>query len=1278
MRNQPLDSLFQERQESFLASLRSVITAMGNDEYMRQMFDDKLSVLYVPDRVCEIVRSILNDEREKYISVVFSKLNAIELCFGEKRSQRLEEVGMQLSDLYLLPIQDINRKRMLMGKVAQLARELMGDLIKHKELPGSVNPAVIDQLRTDTEREVTRLKHYLKKMQTIMSKTFRDGKAEISRNIRESQSRLKSKIHEQQRTIDDLRKQLKDRNEKHEQNMSQLKKRNDELQTSLSKSTSSYRQKHQKAKQIVAKLSTELSNTQKELEQAQSKIKEMHQDNDQLKSTVKKLSDNSQEERLTQSLREISQLKSENERLHALEDEIAALKAQNAELTREMQEKEKTRLMETKSAEGKIGQLTNDLKQAQTENVKLKEALRKIPVNTGKVQSLMRENKELLDRLNSREELLKASNSESQRLKDELQKMEKINEEQAASVESLADKNEQLMSELREIRHQRRPGSQQTEVTFSSECSMDASYASQYQPRDELKAANETIARLRQTISEKDEVIRQSEHAISQLASDIQDASGSQRSLLVERENYEALKIEYESLQEHCALIQEGLERAREEITRLTQANADLYKYKTENEVLQSSSKDIAKELRATKQRLSRSEHEVRKTPAQRKLSEQARDMSKELRDINARISRVVAHASKSYNVTSLEDIPRVLSDAKQDVHKVNAVISKIRTTLDLKADEDVLAAVRRLKQNMNGSEGRLKEVEGCFGVESFQELTKAVADMKSQLSELRSREQRLCELVGANNSTQLLKEVRQISDTIRRMRNVCDQLKIEDESLITEKVRDLAELQSVLGQNIGSGNTETVKKFVRRHTEIENRQMLFMKILGITSERDLEPVLRELVERDNEFINLQKSLGLEENPDKLNVLITSDSVCTELCRLLNVSSYEDIPEAVHELQNSNTEMCDLEDHMMIALAVVTPESIVPKLEELHSRVYIQRDIIQNVCDEIQVKNESEISDKLQSLVSESKDMAVLKQMVGTRNIVECIRELDNHCSRFEELLDEIRTKLQVHDDKAIIGAIQKLLNSEADLETIEKLIPAKFANGKLLNRVKNVLNYVSSCEAQASEIEKSLNCEGFEGIKESIAKIKSDLAATSVLFSKVMSFLTSSDMQITFPIDDAVACRLNQIIEECIANGRAQNSQMKSLMNKASNFGYRGKEISEAVDTIVAACSEDQRRDMQQKMDDELMEIRAVNERLRNSFARTYTPRRENRQNVEEGQETMVTPKSEVKEVQDNVDDDFDIVEAVNKRRLESERLIALQRKQREALIQYACRSDE
>ena len=1256
--------------------MRSVITAMGNDEYMRQMFDDKLSVLYVPDRVCEIVRSILNDEREKYISVVFSKLNAIELCFGEKRSQRLEEVGMQLSDLYLLPIQDVNRKRMLMGKVAQLARELMGDLIKHKELPGSVNPAVIDQLRTDTEREVTRLKHYLKKMQTIMSKTFRDGKAEISRNINESQSRLRSKIHEQQRTIDDLRRQLKDRNEKHEQNMSQLKKRNDELETSLSKSTSSYRQKHQKAKQIVAKLSTELSNTQKELEQAQSKIKQMQQDNEQLKSTVKKLSDNSQEERLTQSLREISQLKSENERLHALEEEIAALKTHNAELTREMQEKEKTQLMETKSAEGKLGQLTNDLKQAQTENLKLKEALRKIPVNTGKVQSLMRENKELLDRLNSREELLKASNSESQRLKDELQKMEKINEEQAASVESLADKNEQLMSELREICHQRRPGSQQTEVTFSSECSMDTSYVTQ--SRDELKAANETIARLRQTISEKDEVIRQSEHAISQLASDIQDASGSQRSLLVERENYEALKIEHESLQEHCALIQEGLERAREEITRLTQANADLYKYKTENEVLQSSSKDIAKELRATKQRLSRTEHEVRKTPAQRKLSEQARDMSKELRDINARISRVVAYASKSYNVKSLEDIPRVLSDAKQDVHKVNTVIAKIRTMLDLKADEDVLAAVRRLKQNTNSSEGRLKEVEGCFGVESFQELTKAVAEMKSQLSELRSREQRLCELVGTNNPTQLLKEIRQISDTIRRMRNVCDQLKIEDESLITEKVRDLAELQAVLGQNIGSGNTETVKKFVRRHTEIESRQKVFMKILGITSEQDLEPVLRELVERDNEYLNLQKSLGLEENPDKLNVLVTSDSVCTELCRLLNVSSYEDIPEAVHDLQNSNTEMCDLEDHMMIALAVVTPESIVPKLEELHSRVYVQRDIIQNVCDEIHAKNESEISDKLQDLISDSKDMAVLKQMVGTRNIVECIRELDNHCSHFEELLDEIRTKLQVQDDKGIIGAIQKLLNSEADLETIEKLIPAKFANGNLLNRIKNVLNYLSSCEAHASEIEKSLNCEGFEGIKQSISKIKSDLAATSVLFSKVMSFLTSSDMQITFPIDDAVACRLNHIIEECIANGRAQNSQMKSLMTKASNFGYRGKEISEAVDTIVAACSEDQRRDMQQKMDDELTEIRAVNERLRNSFARTYTPRRENRQNVEESQESTVTPKSEVKEVRDNVDDDFDIVEAVNKRRLESERLIALQRKQREALIQYACRSDE
>ena len=1270
---------------------------------MRQMFDDKLTVLYVPDRVCEIVRSILHDEREKYISELFTKLNAIELCFGGTRSQRLEEVGTQLSDLYSLPIQDANRKKMLMGKVAQIAKELMGDLIRHKELPGSVKPAVIEQIKSDTEKEVSRIKHHVKKMQVLMSKSFQEVKTEVARKVGESQRKLRAKIREQQKVIDGLNEQLKQTNERNKQSVSELQRRNTELEASLSKSTANYQKKHQKAKEIVAQLSNELSNSGIKLAEAETRIKQTQDDNETLKAAIKKLSDNSQESRVNQLMEEIAALKSENQGLRSLEKEVAVVRAQNEELVRNLQEREQKMKAENLDIEKNrelIQRLDNDLKQARIENVKLKEELLKIPSSSGN-RRLMEESAHM----SSREEFLRTNNMEIQRLQRELQKLEQINEEQAASVEALADQNEQLRAELKSLqrvrRGQPRAGypSQQTELM----CTSDDLQSSIINGGDwSIEEANRTILKLKHRLLEQDQVIQHNNEMIAHLTNQIQEASGSQSSLRIERESKEKLKIEYESLQEHCTSIEEALSRARTEIARLTQDNTDLYKYKTENEVLQSSSKDIAKELKVTKQKLNKKEQELQAamTPSQRKLTDQVRDLSRELKDVNTRISRIIMQTGKSFKVETLDDIPKALSEAKQEVNRANMFIAKIRAVFQVKSDEELMATVKRVRQQHATFESCLKEIETTCGADSFQKIGKEVAELKSQLHEVRDREQRLCKMMDAENPAQLLKQVRKISATFKLVQEICAKLQVVDEAMITDRLNDLMQIQAFLCDYVGSTNMDSVKRYLTSHCiQMEDRQRRMMRLLSVASETDLEPALQDLMNKQHEYDEIYRSLSIEDDPSKLKQFVISDNICSELCKALGAECYDEIMDTVTELLASNHEMSDLEDHMMIALAVVSPESIVPKLEELHSRVYVQREVIQNICDELHVKNENEIQAKIEEIVQQNKDLVTMQDMTGTDNVVECLRDLDSNCSVFQGILTELCAKVSVRNYQEISTAVDRLLNQQSELMSLQKLIPSKFCGTDMRESITNLLACVSEHEQQMTEIEELLDCAGYASVKQRVTRIRDYLSTTSELFSKIMSYITSSEMRIVFPVDDTVALRLHRIIDEYITRNDHQKAQMQSVMDKAENFGYHGSHISEAVDTIVAVCNEGERKDMERKMNEEMVGIRAANERLRSHYEKTMDREEKSPGDTvhyssehEYSDDSATKPNGNGSYQSDSDDSDqkhesksvptsndtFDMIQAMNKRKLESARLMALQRRQREALFQYASRHEE
>ena len=62
-----LFSLFMERKDSFLQSLKRTLSVISSDEFLNKMFEDKLSSIYIPDRVIELIKTVIYD---KYCGIV--------------------------------------------------------------------------------------------------------------------------------------------------------------------------------------------------------------------------------------------------------------------------------------------------------------------------------------------------------------------------------------------------------------------------------------------------------------------------------------------------------------------------------------------------------------------------------------------------------------------------------------------------------------------------------------------------------------------------------------------------------------------------------------------------------------------------------------------------------------------------------------------------------------------------------------------------------------------------------------------------------------------------------------------------------------------------------------------------------------------------------------------------------------------------------------------------------------------------------------------------------
>ena len=214
--SEPLIDLFEERKNVFLESLERIITFTGSDRFIKQMFVDDNSSLYVPNRVCEIVYHVLRDDREKFVKMLMERIEAFEACFGTSRTRQIEEIGNRLIEMSshqsLVEAEQRNSIRILKEQLRALQAELEGvyspteetlsqmrdELVDMREMAAALVDLVqrmTDEMVSVKQRASESVKSLVERFEKVSAENERlKEQMETNSGERESKDRMKKKL----------------------------------------------------------------------------------------------------------------------------------------------------------------------------------------------------------------------------------------------------------------------------------------------------------------------------------------------------------------------------------------------------------------------------------------------------------------------------------------------------------------------------------------------------------------------------------------------------------------------------------------------------------------------------------------------------------------------------------------------------------------------------------------------------------------------------------------------------------------------------------------------------------------------------------------------------------------------------------------------------------------------------------------------------------------------------------------------------------------------------
>ena len=733
-----LSDLFEHRKKWFLHALSSAVENTTSDRFAKQMFQMENSMIYVPDRICEIVKQSIYDDRELYIDQLLNYISNNSESFNTDEIERLGGNLLKLSHeqiqkefehrekikrLSMKPAPR-NDKKFLLDVMNQLTvfnttvLSLGQDLKKLKrrysmfleKLKIEVSNFLSKKLKesetviTDMRYENRRLQQRAQRLETLNTSDNLIQQQKEILNLREKAARDLSEIeqyklqaHRQKRISDSYLSQIDELNGEIER----IKMENLKLKTNLSKiqlesqneMASSKMKNDSLISQLKEKNNEEINALKKENEGKLYKISQRYQN-------LKEKSENEKLELKRQYEYDISDLKKNI-------NEIMLIKDQNESALIQIKQKNRIRISNLKE---QIVKLKEQLEELQQKSRTYTE------INGQKESEIIKLKHQYEDDITK---LIKKKENEIQELKMKYKKQ----------IQQLKLKNEQSNNEF-----QKKKNDEIEELRKQKELELSEIKQKHSKELSDLKQKSDSeIAKLRQ--KNADEISRIMQEKLNEI-SEIKSKHDLDITEIKERNEKELLdlknrsEIEYNNLKQKSQNeLNELKQQSASTINQLKQKNADLKKQNTEeiNKILEKNEAEIS-------QLKSQNENEILKIKEENNQMESLLSSSKE--DVNAikRENHAYKEKTKQYEemIANLKAIidnndnninkkyqnliisQKMLKKLKDDFEKVSFVLTEIE-----KLDDSSIPGIQQLKKRIASSnlERELLEElkEKCF-----------------------------------------------------------------------------------------------------------------------------------------------------------------------------------------------------------------------------------------------------------------------------------------------------------------------------------------------------------------------------------------------------------------------------------------------------------------------------------------------------------------------------------------------------------------------------------
>ncbi|OHT08240.1 hypothetical protein TRFO_23223 [Tritrichomonas foetus] len=1026
--NESILSIVDYRKSTFFKSLKDILSVLSSDMFIQQMFEDKRSIHYIPDRLCEIFKEHLTDDREEIIRDLRNRLEAANVLFSYKSDILinmkifLEQIFRDVDQLKTQIHEDIQfcRDHVLALTNASIARsfesstnesQFLKRISECHRLFNNTIPSLRKRYESEIaekNREIGRLNNQIKGLKKSFERAnFLKEKAEDEMSANKSiliQSQAENEnLKENQRKcqlfegrVKALEKELASKNEKLEVFLK-------EIQSSSSIETSS--------KSLIVKLRNDLSQSECENRDLRFKLQKIELENQTLKNKQNLIEaehqlfkskllhfNNLQNER--DSLFE--QCRNLNSKIFQYKSKIEHLKKWNKDMQNEIHELKREVIESTnnrnenESLVSEISQFKEELSVIQNDNYNKDMQISELSSQLNSNQRKLKETDQLLknseakcieqnDQINYLKNQLEMIDSNRSQFAQEYSKMENSFIKLKKVCRDKIQNEKELIREIDHLNHK----IEAVEIENESLSS-------------QLKESNLTISKLNESIEISCSSMKNKEKDLETM---IHNKSIFEKEKSLLNQELDKVVTEMNKLRESYSIS----ERQKRKLSQqLTSANSQMKKMSTKiKELIQKSNTLSIEKTSLT------TENQKIKTDLASKRSEM-RAYSDSLNNLKKKNKELVEQIKIYDNKISLLTNDKNKMSAESDKKGREKDIEIIKLKEELSNVRQNMIQIQREKDDYMH---KVKAAE--WKAEDFREKLENLENKMKEENNMNKDE-----IDQVKNEVE--SKAQQIFDLQQKLSELQTKIKLVERNTEVKKIDEIPKLVNSLNDTIS--NLEKKMTLVRSLFNIPNNddipsQMQKIKKL-FDSLNDKEMRYKTLFGTENTFEEIQKmKLRFDDQTQKINRLMT----------FFEINNPDKLIDEVKTLKRQENEL-RTQENLIRTLLNESHLNDYPKNNSSLNNSLIESDM--NVL-KTQLNEEAPIIDQITDFIKASNELKSLNQKKINEN------------SKLREMIDKI---LQIIDDPM----------SENVIESVSKM------KSKLM-KLKNVADKVPQLESQVT-----------------------------------------------------------------------------------------------------------------------------------------------------------------------------------------------------------------